>query len=399
MIKNAKTWVIICISVLVFFPPLCIGYIPELQLLDKMWTAARYLLCFLIFIKYFRDMYLRAECRNAFFMGSVAVVALMILSMCFNGTVYLTAATYCLTIIGMMLVNIVLYQYDAKRLFQVYKAIMFIYLLLHFFFLLIFKDGLNPAYTGDGRIYFLGNKNMVAPYMVIFLLSSLVLTIKYNCQKKVIVVVEFAALDIFAIVNASSTLLLVLGVIEIAVLIRFVLERTTNRMGKHVMWFFLAIASIIAICFFLMVVMTGSAINGLNAITSLVGKNATFSGRTDIWRAAVAYFKEHVVWGMGNRAAYDVWGNGVIVQSAHNTFLDCGVKYGIIVLLTYIMLWVICFVHMWKTRSNELSIMTIILLVATIVALMFEALEDNYVIWLILILSYLLTEKRYRVIW
>ena len=198
---------------------------------------------------------------------------------------------------------------------------------------------------------------------------------------------------IFSVVNKSSALvgamMMIDGYFCVTYLIKF--HKKTKGFFQRI-YMIIAVVLVFGFLYMVVILQNGSDFI-MRVITSVVGKDATFSGRRAIWAQAIVFIIQNPLWGLGINVQYDVWGNNKFVYSAHNMFLDYGVKYGCISLFFIVLGIAVIFVRGIKARNDEKLRLCTIVCAALVLVSLFEALEGNYLTWATLLFTYLASEQ------
>ena len=172
----------------------------------------------------------------------------------------------------------------------------------------------------------------------------------------------------------------------------FAIQSNREKIGLFQKIYVIGI-TLFVISFFYMVIMLDGGNNVFTeVITTVVGRDVTFSGRRAVWARAISFIGKNPLWGLGIDVQYDVWGNNKYVYSAHNMFLDYGVKYGCISLGFNILSILAAFKAGFDCRKNEKVRMCLIICASLILASMFEAVQGLYPTWMSILLMYLVSE-------
>lgn len=381
----------IYLTLLIFLPPGCLQYIQNIEFLNKTLAMLRYLWTAWAILDYILNKERKRKFSNLFLVGITAISLLMILSMKMNGTIYLTGALSCINNIGWILVNMKLYDKDREKLFTCYLHLLFFYFMMNFLVQIVFPQGLVKNHIGDNRVFFIGLKNSVTTYSILFLFLYVVMAAEKKQKKRFIGV--FLLLDITIIVNGSSATLLTAVIIQAYLLFQYILGQ--NSAAKKMFIHALQIFGVAAVIFFFYYVVVGNQNFILTNIISMTfGKGISFSGRGSVWQLAVSYIMKYPLWGQGNDVAYVPWGNGAVVYSAHNAYLDFAVKYGLLVAVLYVcfLLWIMKKAISATKDSKKLNIPIFIITLS--IAFMFEASAGFYTSWMILLFTYLLSKNQ-----
>lgn len=111
------------------------------------------------------------------------------------------------------------------------------------------------------------------------------------------------------------------------------------------------------ICFSFSIIFSQSTI--LSTFTAIFSKNATFSGRINIWQLAIRIFEENFWFGKGLNIDFNAWTNGIIVNSAHNTLLDILARTGIFPGILFVVVLLSLFLGKYRVKSKTLLTMLI----------------------------------------
>lgn len=211
----------------------------------------------------------------------------------------------------------------------------------------LFPVGFDPLYsTGDNRLYFLGRKNITTPYIVIGLVGFYLLNKKMNefISVKEILFLGFAGF--LSYLTQSST-----AIICCVVFISIRMLGLKENVGK----LYSLISMVMYICFSFSIIFSQSAV--ISTFTAIFSKNATFSGRINIWQLAIRIFEENFWFGGGLNVNFNAWTNGIIVNSAHNTLLDILARTGIFPGILFIVLLMNLFLGKYRIESKTLLAM------------------------------------------
>ena len=390
-IKINKQTLIICLFILAFLPPQCLSSMDGMQNLMSLFALGRYMFTFggIVYIL-LRKRY-RKYTFNAYTVCFFAAILLQIVALKKNGSIYMTAALSCISYIGFTVCNIIFYYKNKDKLLYLYRNILMAYIVLHFMTLLMFSNGLVPGLYGDGRVYFLGGKNALATYILFAVLAQFLYrkpNFYYKKDRREMLVLNILLL-IIAVVNNSATTTAAMIIVNIYI-ITICIAAINRNLEQIMQRLFVILALIIVVGFFYLVVIQNAGNNSfMGILTSILGREITFSGRRKIWDAAINYIMQSPVWGVGFDVQYNVWGNNRFVYSAHNMFLDYAVKYGCLSLIICVMSIIVMIYKAIQSKKNKHSEFALIIGIALIFAAMFEAIEGNYSTWACMLFIYL----------
>ena len=389
-IKYCWGLLILYLFVLVFLPPQCLYSLGSVNFITSGLAALRYMLSFVFIVYLFLDNYYRQFIFSPYFFFFSLAIIFQVIALIQNGSFYLTAGLSCLTNIGFVAANIILFHKQKILLLKAYRNILIVYFVLHFVTLVLFPGGLVPELTGDGRVYFMGSKNTVTTYMILVLLVSYLLCYYDSLAKKKDFYILIVTLSVIAVLNASSTALVALIIIISYLVTSYFSKKYTNINRLLQKLFIIFVLSVIIGFFYFVILLDGGNNFLMNGLTSILGRDVTFSGRRAIWEAAIIFIIRAPLWGLGLDVQYDVWGNNQYVYSAHNTILDYGVKYGCISLFFMIISIIILIKVAVKKIKREPVRYALICVISLMFAMMFEAIEGFYTTWAIMLFTYLI---------
>ena len=205
-------------------------------------------------------------------------------------------------------------------------------------------DSLHP--TGDNRLYFLGRKNIATPYIIVGLGSFYLLNKKMNEFISLKEIIFLGLFGILSFLTQSST-----AIICYIFFIFIRLMGLKENIGK----LYSLVSMAAYVCFSLSIIFSQSTI--LSTFTAIFSKNATFSGRINIWQLAIRIFEENFWFGRGLNVNFNAWTNGIIVNSAHNTLLDILARTGIFPGVLFIVLLINLFLVKYRIESKTLLAM------------------------------------------
>lgn len=205
-------------------------------------------------------------------------------------------------------------------------------------------DSLHP--TGDNRLYFLGRKNIATPYIIVGLGGFYLLNKKMNEFISLKEIIFLGLFGILSFLTQSSTAIICYGLF---IFIR--LLGLKENIGK----LYSLVSMAVYVCFSLSIIFSQSTI--LSTFTVIFSKNATFSGRINIWQLAIRIFEENFWFGRGLNVNFNAWTNGIIVNSAHNTLLDILARTGIFPGVLFIVLLMNLFLGKYRIESKTLLAM------------------------------------------
>lgn len=245
----------------------------------------------------------------------------------------------------------------------------------------IYPDGM-PQLNGG---YPLGWKNNKDTHLIV---SNLLIAYKYfslkTTEEKQIVWISWVAFAVMCIINvsiakSSTTMFAVVLIFGFSILHAAISKTVLVR------WWFPPI--LYAGLFVLLVFVRSLYQTEINAITQLLfQKDATFTGRTCVWDAALVKIAESPIWGHGNYGFLPAVGDGYYYMwgIAHNAFLEFLMRGGIILLTIGIATVLYCIKSLRRTNFSIFSKVATFALLAYSFVLMFECGEHYF--WVLLMI-------------
>jgi O-antigen ligase len=389
------TYAVLFLLLFPFFTPASVSLLPYGSYLTSFLAVCRYMISFAALYHIIYRVKLKKFCESDYFICMALAVLTQIIAMLFNGSLYITAALSCFTLIGFAGLNAALYFNNKKRLFKFYMYMAGIYILVNLAVMLLFPNGLDPLRSGDGRYYFLGTKNDVPPYWILFLFSYFQCCKYYKDTYKKYLSAVLIFLSCAALLNRSSTGLIAILMIDAYFLLSVFLKIIKTTLIKKIQWYYILFLFAVTLLFFVFGIVLKQGQNSvLGFLTGLIGKDFTFNGRKAIWDAAVEHIAANFFWGVGIDVTYDVWGNSVLVYSAHNFILDYAVKYGCISLLFYMAGMINVLVCACKQHFLASIRMALLCISGLLFCGMFEAIGNSYIFWGLICLMFLLVYQK-----
>ena len=253
-----------------------------------------------------------------------------------------------------------------------------IFVLINFITILLFPQGMYEFNTFTTN-YFLGYRNnsimLIFPAMIFSVVRSLRLYDRLTVSSFLICVISTATV----ILAFSAT-----SVIGIMIFILFLFLALINWMPK-----FLNIVTyiVINIIYFFGVIILRVQEAFSFIIVNVLGRDLSFTGRTNIWDSALEAFYKSPIFGVGeidNQASRDLIG----ATHAHNYYLNLLYKSGVPGFLLFFTILIICGIALYKNRKNgKIPFVVSGALCAFMIMLQSEAYYNIYYFFSILTLS------------
>jgi O-antigen ligase len=275
-------------------------------------------------------------------------------------------------------------KHKKYKLLRVMANVLWILIIIDFITIIIYPNGLESF-----GIYgwFLGEKNNHITY--IFLASLLNLIDWYvaskNKKKKIMfkmIILEVIGIATVVLVKSSTS------TITICVLVSFIVLYPVLKLFKSInMYAYMIIHTVIWSCIVIYNEILADVLS--RYIGSLVGKDATFTGRVPVWNSLLSLIKDKPLMGYGFRSVSDnIKLTGIpYYLNAHDQVLELLYTGGSLLLVTFIILIFLCLGRNHKKRS-----VINILAAWSIFALLFEFTQEtimqDYLLWMILLVIY-----------
>lgn len=249
---------------------------------------------------------------------------------------------------------------------------------------------LNPfgMINSDGEVYYLlgTNYNQIGPKVMMAFLFSILLSSRYKIVIiNTIIVAVIGMISLLIVQSMTST-------VCIAILLFVYLNLWSKTLNKLM---FRGLLTAVAL-FQILIVFFGNTLNTVesNAFLDLIGKDATFTGRTELWGYSAGYFWDSPIWGHGYIDTTDYAESGYfygIAKNSHNYIYNLLHKGGVILL--FIITWMIKIsYYRIKPRINESNAYIIIMTGAIFLTMCLFEVYDTIYTYLLLIFMYYYNE-------
>ena len=256
--------------------------------------------------------------------GMVFLITLFEFSLIFssiiNGVVDSKVFTNALLAVGISMITDIMLQIDYKKYITMLLFISVSMLIVNFVLCLLFPRGLTFAQlykSVRNPLYFLGLDNgMIKNIILPVMLSNIIC----NETKKYYLYyfVSLISLVTLVIVQSATGILTFVFLFIYLCLFNFKLKKRMNYL-VYVSFY---------IIFTLLVVILGGSMEKFSSAFSYLGRSMTFTGRTQLWSAAVELIQKKPMLGYGYTAGnISIWGGQF---SSHNLLLEILLQGGII---------------------------------------------------------------------
>lgn len=412
MTKKKIEIIISIITVILFLEPPLLSYYPQLNIVTKLYAFGRYAASFLFLIMFVflaSTRYNRSSIRmmkgsdnrknniilieNAtgfkniygIMLFSVFLNISLIIASYFNGTIYMTFVLSCATRVGFVAFNIVMFKELHEKLLDIYVKILTALILLNSATQILISRGFTGS--GDGRVWLLGLKNTTTPYLLLDI-SIIAVLIFLNYYEKKNFIYIWLLLGC-TIINRSSTAIIVIFLFTCVIISQYF-----KKFEKYVNRKILIIGYILLWMFFFVVIYYNRELKISVIIGNIFGKGGTFSGRINIWKQASSFFQDNYYWGAGIGLSFNPWyDQSIVVYSAHNSMLEFLSKFGFFTGCIFALTVTMVFMKCLKIRNKKISILMSSACILLFLAMQFEAIGNNYLFWMQMIIPYMLFDK------
>lgn len=295
----------------------------------------------------------------------------------------------------LVIISFLFHTSSIQQVITPIKAILFIYLLVSILSCLTINGAKDPAFnTWRGLA---DTKNQLGQIAVVSFLLSIII-FQYTETNKYIPLIMIFFSSILLIGSQSGTSIISLSIIFIINFFMFFDKIFAKLRLKHFVSIALLLTSITTLS---IVLVFGS--NLLKELPYLIGKDLTFTGRTELWQDLIYIAGKNFIWGVGYQSfwtlnnpdalsIYDIyiW----IPNQAHNGYLDILISLGIIGLLLLLSIILkFFFVDFYlKDKNNWKWIFLSVLIINLQESTLFR--PGNFTS-IIFTFSYLVTMKKY----
>ncbi|MGX7105680.1 O-antigen ligase family protein [Globicatella sanguinis] len=306
-----------------FFEPNIINILPNLAFLGTIFVLLRILITIIYIPKSL--IYTKINIMDLLifcFLFSQVLASIV------NKTFYFTYGLSILNYFGAYCFLKLNFQRGNIKLIKEILMYLSIFMIVQVLTQIIFKSGFDSTnIIGDSREYFLGRKNAMTPYLLLYMtLLSYYYELhdihKFNFRQVILIL-------FLAIFSQSATTLLT------SISFLFLLTFRKVLIEKY------DLKRVLLILYFLVTFLfsTGSTNNVVfKIISGIFNRDVTFSGRLQIWDLAILYFKKNFIWGAGLDLTFVPWTNSLVVNTAHNYLFDLAARFGIITIIFFIII-------------------------------------------------------------
>jgi len=271
-----------------------------------------------------------------------------------------------------------------KRLLSAMANALWTLIIFDFISIVLYPEGLS-AFGIFGWV--LGGKNNRFCYVFLASLLSIISWYQIPDKKKNKMLFKLAILETIAIVSVvlvkSST-----STVSVCLLVGFIFLYPVLKSDKFFnMYTYIISHSVIWVSITLYNAVLADKLSEITGF--LVGKDATFTGRTPIWNAVLDLIKEKPLWGYGEESiSANVKRTGIsYFLNTHNQVLELLYTGGALLLITFLIILVLCLMRNHKKKS-VISIFASWSIFALLFEFTQEAIMLEFLLWVILLFVY-----------
>lgn len=368
-----KNQIVVIFLIFVFFEPDFIKYIP---IVHDTFSYIRVFLATWVFLYYIIN-------KKSISLISILIIIfyfiLFLTSIYKNGAIF-NLLSISIPIIGFILFLEALIDRDMTLTLKYLNIAFSLIVYLNLFFLIVYPEGIINHYfttSNSATKHFLGNRNQFAsilfPAIAVSVLYSHYYYNKLNNQTKLLIL----SVAITLIKVWSATALMGLFLIIIYLIFFYKKERQKFITAKRLSVFYILI-------FFGIIVFRQQEMFSF-LIEDILGKDLSFSTRTDIWDRTFDMIRHSFLFGYGQ-----IEGSRYIVYSAfkqrdaHNIFLQICLKGGLVSLLLFISI-ITRTVFKLDSEKNDLSIILSFFIFTMFIVMLMEVFSLTSTFMLLLI--------------
>lgn len=374
VLKINKKDLLATLAILVFLCPPFFTYVESMKGIMQAYKFIQYIeVCILLII----------NIRDKNFSYSIIIVfmyaLLVMLSQIINGQNFITLIGLCAPWIGLSLLANFLIKKNVTRAINISYKVLNIYCFINLLTMIIFPNGIVEGRLEQAN-WFLGNKNViiiyVLPCMFFCILNSLHKYNKVTFNSKIQLVI--CSLSIFISKSATS----IVGVTAFLIVAFLANKNIIKRIVKYVLNY--GIIMIAVFTLFIMLIIKRDVTIFSSFIVNVLHRNVTFTGRSVLWDQAIELFLSSPYWGVGDFIIYVVSGETMV--HAHDFYLDILARYGVFVLITFILL--VFYSVKASSKSKNAWIANLTMSIILIMSL-FEVYSFNLFFYTFVFISYL----------
>ncbi len=264
--------------------------------------------------------------------------------------------TFQLFVAYLIIVNTLLFL-DKDIIINRIRSVLVFYILITLFAIFFIPEAIDPLFSSPRGLTL--QKNQFGQVMNLVLLMFLFIRKSNQTNKYSFIDISAIFISIILIILSKSTTALVSMIIIFALQSVFLTDRIFEKLhiGKII-----STLTIVLVIFFAVYFSINSNIVE-KIVSDYLGKDLTFTGRTDHWKMMLLEIQKHPVLGVGYSSFWDVPGSeyrlALIGNSAHNGYIEILNELGIVGFMMMFIMFLVFFYRASKI-SSTIYIITII---------------------------------------
>lgn len=281
-----------------------------------------------------------------------------------------------------------LYKFNPNKFFDITKGVLLFLVTINLLSMIIFPNGIiqihqiaNEYYQYYQPWWIFGHKNNIFFWIMGLLMLSQIGIFNNINKKNYVNIFSIIIVFVSALVSKSSTTIICIILSCLLFIYSLVFKIRLNLKNKKLV----SALCIFAYFAFSFVLFNFNDIFIFKFISSMFGKDVTFTGRTDAWSSAITLFINRPLFGYGilseNQMRF-MLGNYAFVN-AHNTLLQLLINGGIILLLPYISILFLLLLSILKisTTFKKQKYILFTSMIILMLASNFESYISNLMFW------------------
>jgi len=353
------------------------------SIVNNLFNIASIFVCLIIIY-----IYIARKKINKFFILIGLYCLILLLSTIINnsGLIYLIYKLFRFT--GFVFYIDILLDENKENFFKPFLSYFSVFNILNFFTILINNN------RNVNRNYFLGYDNDLAIILTMGCFILLIYNIGFKHDKKVKLVIflnyVISVISAFLVRSATIKISILLFLVCVIIYIFRKIFKKLRFIFNYKMYLFVAIISFLLIVF-------GNIQNNFVGALNLLGRDTTFTGRTEIWQETIDVVKENFVIGTGYMAM-DTRLQKMKIYHAHSTYLNVFLETGVIGAVLYLIILISLQKFLRNIKEDKIKLILEIAIFTYLIITIFEVyIYIEYFITLLLLITNYSTNKKLKI--
>lgn len=225
-----------------------------------------------------------------------------------------------------------------------------------FIYMLLTYISMPSRATAEGGVFFLGSRATTLQYFLCLLAMCIFCDLRFYKKLTVFTGLMWILSWLFAILRGSGQGMMMLFTISLLL----ILEKSARiKLMKRIKPIYI-IAGIIIVNYLMITLSYMNFSLVIDVIQDILHKDATLTGRSEIFTYSLAIFLQHPIWGYGfdnNIVEATLTKIVAAYNTAHNSILQMLINCGIIGTAFFLLSNYIAFSYINKSHNNALSVM------------------------------------------